>query len=71
MSHALGKEPIHPMKVTRNPHNGKFRFATMTEDEYLELSDDSGLCLCCAQVQSPLEPDAAGITCKACGEASL
>lgn len=59
------------MEVTRNPENGKFRFVSMTEGEYLVIKDDSGLCLGCAQVQSPLEPDAAGITCEACAEASL
>ncbi len=56
------------MEITRNPENGKFRFAAMTEAEYLEMSEDGGLCLGCDNNQTPVEPDAVRITCESCGK---
>jgi hypothetical protein len=54
------------MEISRNPENGKFRFASMTESEYLELSEDGGLCLGCDNTQTPVEPDAVRIVCESC-----
>lgn len=56
------------MEVTRNPDNGKFRFASMTEAEYLEMSEEGGLCLGCDNTQTPVEPDATRVTCESCGK---
>lgn len=56
------------MEVTRNPENGKFRLATITDVEYAQIAEDGGICLSCDNVQTPVEPDARRVTCESCGK---
>jgi hypothetical protein len=56
------------MEVTRNPENSKFRFANMSEAEYMQMSEDGGICLGCDNTQTPVEPDATGVFCESCGK---
>lgn len=56
------------MQITRNSETGKVRFVSMTEAEYIELSEEYGLCLGCDHEQTPVEPDARGVRCESCGK---
>jgi ribosomal protein S27E len=55
-------------EVSRNPENGKFGFASITDVEYAQLGEDGGICLGCDNVQTPIEPDARHVTCESCGK---
>ena len=56
------------MEVSRNPENGKFRFATISDVGYAQFGEDGGICLGCNNVQTPIEPDARCVTCECCGK---